>query len=115
MKAFLAALVVVVVIAVAAHLGFQQIAPDWNAAAVGSVPQSVRLAPSDMPEIGVRLQPVILPSGEENKRSFEAGTLACARFRASHLFSDPSGRIGQAPAGVACAKVSVRPPEDAVR
>lgn len=48
MKAFFAALIAVVVIAVAVHYGFRYVAPEWNAAAVQSAP-SVRLGPEVVP------------------------------------------------------------------
>lgn len=48
MKAFLAALVAVVVIAVAVHYAFRELAPEWNVAAVQSAP-SVRIGPEVVP------------------------------------------------------------------
>ena len=49
MRAFLAALIAVVLIAVAVHYAFREIAPRWNAAVAYSVPDTVRLDRSDMP------------------------------------------------------------------
>lgn len=48
MKAFFAALLAVIVIAVAVHFGFRQLAPGWNVAAVQSA-SGVRLGPEVIP------------------------------------------------------------------
>ncbi len=58
MRAFIAALIAVILIGVAVHFGFQRIAPQWNAAVAYSVPDSVRLDRADMPRPEGTLRPL---------------------------------------------------------
>ncbi|GBD43090.1 hypothetical protein HRbin40_00555 [bacterium HR40] len=94
MKAFLAALVAVVAIAVGVHFFFGRLAPGWNAAAVAASPDAVRLDPLVEPRVEGTLPLARPPALAESERALAERIEACARLRARAVF-DPSRYAGQ--------------------
>lgn len=86
MKAFVSALIAVVLIAVGVHWLRGRLAPQWNTAAVAAAPDSVRLDPGVQPALPTL--PGLAPAASlpETERDVAGRLEECARLRAQVVY-----------------------------